>query len=128
MAEVFTKQWNFWVDWFNWSSGLSVSPLASIIAVSNNICGNTFLDKLDIFSSIHWSTEIMIWDQFFTVRPDAASCISADSSIGRFGAKFPNRWKSSLRDTDWMTEINREQWFSVNRCVLFGFLPLACIF
>jgi hypothetical protein len=104
-----------------------MSPLASIIAVSNNISRNTFLDKLNILSSIHWSAEVMIWDQFFTIRPDASSCISAGNSIGRFCAKFPNRWKSSLRDNDWMAEVNREQWFSVNRFCLFDFLPFACI-
>jgi hypothetical protein len=116
MAEVLSEQWSFWVDWSNSRSGLSVSPLASIIADSNSISGNTSLDESDIFSDIHWGAEVMIRDQFFTVRPDATSCGSAGSSKVLFGASIPNRWKSGLRDNDWMAEVNREQWFSVNWC------------
>ena len=50
---------------------LSMSPLASGITSGGGIRRDTFLDELDIFGKIHWCTEVMIWDQFFTFRPDA---------------------------------------------------------
>ena len=80
MAEVFREEWCW--NRFGGIGGsvISVSPLASVIAVGNNISGNTSLNESGFKCSVHWSTEIMIWDQIFAIRP--VTCGSSRDNSG----------------------------------------------
>jgi hypothetical protein len=70
MAELSSEEWN-WKSWVLCGSIGSMSPLASVVALSLNIGSKASLDKLSIKSQVHWSAEITAWDQFFTVGPVA---------------------------------------------------------
>jgi hypothetical protein len=98
-----------WVDnWGSWSCwcNSSLSPLTSIVAIGSNISFNALLNKSNIISEVHWGAVFMIWDQFFTVRPDAFCNISASSNISSCDAGSPHsRFSSS-----WVAESLREQW------------------
>jgi len=79
VAEFLREEW--WSSWLWWSGGISsLSPLASLVAISSSLSSNTSLDKFNISGEIHWSTELMSWDQFFTIGPVAASSCGAKSS------------------------------------------------
>jgi hypothetical protein len=106
MAEVCFEQW----DWF-WLGGFtSVSPLAILVAVSSKFFRNAVFNKSDIFGQIHWSAEVMIWDQFFSGGPVATSSNRAGIFSHMGIAIFPNRFLSILVDNYWMAEVFSEQW------------------
>jgi hypothetical protein len=102
MAELFGEEldftsWDIWsirngwigwtCGWIGWTSGWSgwsccwFSPLASVVAIGSNISFDAFLNESDIIGDLHWGAEFMIWDQFFTVRPDAFWNLSASIKI-----------------------------------------------
>jgi hypothetical protein len=91
-------------------SGSSFSPLASIVAFSSNISSDASLDGINIGSEFKWSTEIIVWDQFFTVRPVASSSISACTGSSLINTVAPNSLGCIFSDNDWMAEVLREQW------------------
>jgi hypothetical protein len=108
MAEVFSEQWSS--GWFSWDSSISIrsfSPLALIIAVSNNISRNTFFDKLNIKGQVHWSAEVMIWDQIFAIRPSAFDS-NWTSNIGETSAHSPVSYSNIFSYLCWVAEISSE--------------------
>jgi len=52
----------------------------------------------------------MIWDQIFTVGPDATSSDGASSEIDSRDAFIPDSLWCRLNDVDWMAEVLREEW------------------
>jgi len=116
VAELSCEQWSLssrWLSWLNWwsSGGISsLSPLASLVAVSYSDSRDASLDEINVGSEVHWSTELVIWDQFFTIRPVATSSDGARLDVGSGDALFPNGLWSFFGDVDWMAEVLREQW------------------
>jgi hypothetical protein len=77
VAEVLREQWSWGVAGLVSNVGSSVSPLAVSSTSGWSLSSNALLNDLDVFGEVHWSAEVMIWDQFFTFRVDAT---------GEFGA------------------------------------------
>ena len=71
------EQWSWGVAGLVSNVGSSVSPLAVSSTSGWSLSSNALLNDLDVFGEVHWSAEVMIWDQFFTFRVDAT---------GEFGA------------------------------------------
>jgi len=109
MAEVLSEQWNSRSSWLGIVT-LSMSPSATIFTGSSSFSGNTFLDKLSVSSEVHWSTEVMIWDQFFSIRPVATCSDRALLSVILFKTEFPFSFWSILGYLSWMAEVLREDW------------------
>jgi len=55
--------------------------LASVVAIGSNISLDALLNESGIIGDLHWGAEFMIWDQFFTVRPDAIWNFAASINI-----------------------------------------------
>ena len=78
MAELLGEEWSVQVSllvvlYGGWDSGsglLSSSPL-TLVNTDSFIRANTFLDKSSIVSDVSWSAEVLIWDQGFSVTPNA---------------------------------------------------------
>jgi hypothetical protein len=106
MAEVGFEEW----DWLCLWSFSSVSPLAILVAVSSNFLRKAVFDKSDIFGQIHWSAEVVIWDQFFSGGPVATSSNRAGWTSNMGNAIIQNRLLGILVNNNWMAEVFREEW------------------
>jgi hypothetical protein len=84
----------------------TVSPLAVSSASGRSLSSDALLNDLDVFGEVHWSTEIVIWDQFFAFRVDATWESGACWSIRTGEAGTPDGVKGILGDLDWMTELS----------------------
>jgi hypothetical protein len=62
MAEISREQWLFWKGF----GVITSSPLASVVAISNDISTKASLDEVFICGKVHWGAEVSTWDKFFT--------------------------------------------------------------
>jgi hypothetical protein len=107
MAEVLREDWS-WSSWLGWfvDISLTMSPLATLVASGGRFRGNTSLDELDIVGKIHWGAEVMIWDQFFTVRPVATFSDGAVSGIIGSNTRGPHGILGVFTNINWVAELS----------------------